>query len=128
MELGSGWGQLAIDLARQNPQRQVIGYEMSLIPFCISSLRNRFFGPPNLAFKREDFFNAPLEEAGVLVCYLFPGAMSRLAESLPKETEQALFMISNTFRLPGFEADEMHELTDLYRTRIYRYSIPVKGR
>ena len=125
-ELGSGWGQLAIDLARQNPQRDVVGYEMSLLPYLYARLSRRALGVANVSFRRENFFNAPLQEAPVWICYLYPGAMTRLAESLSIMDDRTVLIISNTFRLPGFEAEHTLELNDLHRTYVYRYLIQSK--
>jgi len=39
-----------------------------------------------------------------------------------------MVIISNTFRLPGWQPDEVVELDDLYRTRVYRYVVGRKGK
>jgi hypothetical protein len=33
VDLGSGWGNFVIRIAKQYPHRQVIGYELSLLPW-----------------------------------------------------------------------------------------------
>jgi tRNA G46 methylase TrmB len=38
IDLGSGWGNFVIRIAKKNPHRQVIGYELSLLPWITSTL------------------------------------------------------------------------------------------
>ena len=75
IDLGSGWGSFVIALARKYPDREIIGYELSSVPYYFSSLLKQFMGLDNLKLKREDFLRAELSCASVLVCYLFPGGM-----------------------------------------------------
>ena len=78
-------------------------------------------------FQRQDFFQAQLQEAGVLVCYLYPGAMERLAEILDSMDQTRPALISNTFRLPGFNADHTQQLNDIHGSYIYRYDRPTES-
>ncbi len=74
----------------------------------------------NLQLRREDFLQADLGRAGVLLCDLFPRGMQELAHKLRGEAAHPM-VVSNTFALPSFEPDEVTQLQDLYRTRIYVY-------
>jgi hypothetical protein len=120
VDLGSGWGTLAIACARAWPERTVIGYELSWLPWLVSMLFKHLLRLPNLELRREDFFHADLRHAAVLLCYLFPRGMQELAHKLRSEAAHPL-VISNTFALPSFEPDEVVQLHDLYRTRIFLY-------
>ncbi len=120
MDLGSAWGSLAIAFARAHPQRQVIGYELSFLPWLVSLAWARLAGLSNLRFHRADFRQAELGSAAVLLCYLFRRGMQELANQLSHEASRPL-LISNTFALPSTPADEVITLDDLYRTRIYVY-------
>ena len=121
IELGSGWGGMAIDLARRYPDAHVVGYELSLLPLWVSRLARWRPGCENLHFVRVDFLEAPLHEADVLVCYLHPGSMKRLAPRLARTLKPGAILVSHTFRLPGWTPERTVDLSDLYRTRIYRY-------
>jgi len=121
-ELGSGWGGLALSVASRRPEARVVGYELSLLPWAWSTGVARLIGRRSIDFVRRDFFDADLDDTDVVLCYLFPGAMERLAERL-KDLKAGSVIISNTFRLPGWEPDEVIELNDLYRTRVYRYIV-----
>jgi hypothetical protein len=120
-ELGSGWGTLAIPLARAHPKRDIVCYELSTIPWLFSVLRARLSGAANLVMRRGDFFQADLSEAQVVVCYLYPGGMTQLQPKLERELSPGAVVLSNTFALPGWKAEEEVKLDDLYRTPVYRY-------
>ncbi|MGC6419349.1 MAG: hypothetical protein ACON3Z_19660 [Bradymonadia bacterium] len=122
-ELGSGWGGLAAALSRAHPQQQVIGIELSWLPWLYSTTIHKLVGPKNLEFKRGDFLNVDLSPAAAVVCYLHPKGMDNLAKKLTADAVTDVTIISNTFRLPGHEPVASMTMTDLYQTRIYRYEI-----
>lgn len=121
MELGSGWGHLLLPLARRCPRATIIGYELSPIPFLITRLRVRIFGLRSVQLRRKDFFDESLREATLVVCYLHPGAMDRLARKLADELAPNALILSSTFALPGWEPLRIQRAADLYRTPIYTY-------
>lgn len=114
LELGSGWGTLALALAKKYPNAQVIGYETSHIPYLFSLFLRR----KNLTFIKKDFFKEPLN-ASLAVCYLYPKAMQRLKEKLEKEGR--IRIITHTFAINGWKANKIVEVNDLYKTNIYSY-------
>jgi len=122
VELGSGWGGVARAAARRRPGAKIVAYELSLLPWLWSMGIALLAGYQRVTFVRRDFFEAELGEADVVLCYLFPGAMDRLSERL-SDLNVGSVVISNTFRLPGWEPDEVVELDDLYRTPVYRYVV-----
>ena len=121
LELGSGWGGLALALAQRYPRAQVVGYELSLLPYLYSRLASRRAGCRNLQLERADFFAAAMGEADIVVCYLHHEAMSRLAPLLAEKLAPGALVVSNTFQLPGWTPEATVQLTDMYRNRLYRY-------
>lgn len=120
VEPGSGWGSLAVPLARRFPKATVIGYELSPVPLFCSRLR-RLGRCANLRLHRADFRAVPLADADLVVCYLFPGAMRALDEKLRRELRPGARVISNTFALPNRKPVRVHRLPDIYATPIYIY-------
>lgn len=118
-ELGSGWGGLARALARRCPKAQVIAVEASRVPWAFSALLQRVRPLPNLRIVRGDFFEQPLADADVLVCYLFTGGMQKLAERV--KLKSGAVLVSSTFALPGRVADDTVRASDLYSSPVYRY-------
>ena len=123
IDLGSGWGNFVIPMARRNPQRQIIGYELSLLPWLSSTLLKKVFGLKNLTLYRQNFLNANLPTAAVLVCYLYPMAMDRIKRKLMLEQPKIDFLISNNFALPSCQAIKVIPLDDFYKSPIYFYKI-----
>jgi precorrin-6B methylase 2 len=125
-DLGSGWGNLAFPLARSFPQAAIRGIELSLLPWAVSRIRASLFGPSNLDIQRGNFQDISLGEAEVIVCYLFPGAMTSLKTKFENELKPNTLIVSNTFRLAGWEPEEIITLDDIHHTPIYRYRVPAK--
>ena len=123
VDLGSGWGTLAIACARRHPGRTVVGYELSWVPWAVSCLLKQLLRLPNLSFRRADFRQADLSNASVLLCYLFPRGMRGLADQLQAQGLRPALLVSNTFALPSVPADEVLRLDDLYRTPVYIYRL-----
>ena len=124
LELGSGWGDLAFALADHCPRARVVAYELSPLPYAFARLRQRLAPRPNLRFVREDFFGASFAQASVIVCYLYPGAMSRLAPRFLVEPAPGTRLLSHTFALRGWTPRRTLVVDDLYRTPIYLYEVP----
>lgn len=120
-ELGAGWGTLAFPIARLYPQAQVIGYESSLIPYLFCKLRLAYTPVPNLSFRRQNFFNADLSDASLVVCYLYPGAMHKLKLKFQDELSPSATIATHTFTLPGWKPIYQEVVNDLYNTIIYHY-------
>lgn len=121
IDLGSGWGNLVIRIAKSNPQRQVIGYELSLLPWLTSIAVKKILGLKNLSLYRQNFYHVKLPNASVLVCYLYPEAMEKINHKLHLEQPNINFIISNNFALPSQQADKIVTLNDFYKSPIYLY-------
>jgi len=125
-DLGSGWGNIVIPIAKKYPQRQVIGYELSLLPWLTSTLLKKLLGLKNLTLYRQNFYNADLSGASVLVCYLYPQAMDKIKNKLLLEQTTVDFIISNNFALPSCQPYKVLQLDDFYQSPIYLYKIDKK--
>lgn len=126
IDLGSGWGNLVFVLARSFPQTKIKGIELSPIPWAVSQLIALFSPFGNLKIERGNFRDTNLREASVVVCYLFPEGMAYLKNKFERELKPDTLIISNTFRLAGWEPEEIITLDDIYQTPIYRYRIPTQ--
>ncbi len=123
LELGAGWGTLAFALADRCPRARVVAFELSPLPFVFCWLRQRLAPRPNLELRRQDFFRASFSGASLVVCYLFPGAMTRLAPKLLAELAPGTRVLSHTFALRGWLPLRTLVVDDLYRTPIYLYAV-----
>jgi hypothetical protein len=128
LDLGAGWGTLAIAAARRHPDRTVIGYELSWCPWLVACALARMSGLRNLSFRREDFLRAELPQAGAWLCYLHRRAMRGLDAQLQIPEARPGLLVSNTFALRSHVAQHVRRLDDLYRTPIYLYRWSADGR
>lgn len=123
IECGSGWGGLLVALARRYPDRRVIGYELSLLPWLYSAILCRLLGLTNVEIYRRDFLKADLSGVSLICCYLYPGGMQHLADKLAAEPQPGVVLISNTFALPGHDPVRTVSLEDLHRSSICIYRL-----
>jgi hypothetical protein len=110
-ELGAGWGNLAQALARRFPDRSVVAYEISPLPYLVARAWLALSPRPNLTLIRRDFFRADLGDAALVCCYqreLRPGAL----------------VVSNSFLVPGWEPEATRTSDDQYGTPVYLYRRP----
>lgn len=128
VDLGAGWGTLTIAVACRHPNCQIDSYEVSFIPWIVMSVRIWLRQLKNVRVVHEDFFTNPLDEASVVICYLYPGAMKKLKSKFEKELRMGTLIISNTFAIPGWKPQRVYILEDLYRTPIYVYRIEKKDK
>jgi len=123
IDLGSGWGNFVVRMAKRNPQRQIVGYELSILPWITSVLLKKTLGLNNLTLYRKNFYDANLSNASVLICYLYPEAMNKINNKLIVENPNVGFLISNNFALPSWQPKQTLLLDDFYKSPIYLYDI-----
>ncbi len=122
-EMGSGWGTLAFPAARKLKNCQFIGYENSFFPYFFSKIRLFFFPLPNLKIYWKNFYDMPLNDASLVICYLFPGAMTKLKDKFQNELKPHTLVISNTFAISSWTPIKIEKIRDVYNTNIYVYEI-----
>jgi hypothetical protein len=127
IEAGSGWGTLALYLARYCPSWRIMGIENSPVPLWISKLILRFISKitgafhDRVSFKSGDIYSFSYKEADIIVCYLYPDAMKRLSAILNQQLVPDARVISVCFALPGWQPKHVVTCGDLYHTKIYVY-------
>jgi hypothetical protein len=123
IDLGSGWGNVVIRLAKHYPNRQIIGYELSFLPWLTSRVLKKLLGLSNLTLHRKNFYHARFPSNSILICYLFPQAMQQINDKLRREKSSINMLISNNFALPSWQADKTVRINDFYRSYIYCYQL-----
>ncbi|MBN3727395.1 SAM-dependent methyltransferase [Burkholderia sp. Ac-20379] len=94
-ELGSGWGSLAIALARAFPQAEIRGIELSPLPYWVSRLRARTL--TNLTLRRANFLDCDLSDAHAVTCYLMIKPMRAIAALLDRSVRPGTPVVSLSF-------------------------------
>ncbi|WP_263079311.1 hypothetical protein [Endozoicomonas sp. Mp262] len=122
-ELGCGWGTLLPLLLKTYPNNNILAYERSFLPRSIAKLIGHFYYP-SIKITKQDFFQADLSKAGLIVCYLYPKAMEKLASHFKNTLPDDCWVISHTFRIPGWHPVKTLKANDLYKTPLYLYRTP----
>lgn len=94
-ELGCGFGDLALALARAFPQAKVVGLEVSPVPAWIARLRS--LRMPGLTIYRKDYTQTSLNDADVVTAYLMIGAAARLAPVLDQQLRPDTKVVASMF-------------------------------
>jgi SAM-dependent methyltransferase len=121
IDLGSGYGQLAAMLAREMPQANLVGIEISPAPWLFSWLRQKLTGPSNASFRRTDFFAYDISRADVVIVFLTENIIDRVTEKLRNELKPGAYVIANETPLHSdWQPAEIVEL-DFMKIKIYLY-------
>jgi len=94
-DLGSGWGDLVLNLAQAFPERDIIGIEYSFLPYWVSLWRTRHL--ERVKIIRGNFFNQSLEDAAAIFCYLMIGPMPKVAKWLDQQLTRQTPVITLAF-------------------------------
>lgn len=121
VDLGSGWGTLVASFAGKYPERRVIGYEMSYVPYIFSLALRKILGRENIFLYHRDYLEADLSGAVLLICYLSPDGMRLLREKLEEDELGDVLIISNTFAFPSCRPARVVRLNNMYKTPVYTY-------
>lgn len=122
VEVGSGWGGLALRIARSNPEKRVIGIEASAVPLLVSRARRAVrSAPENVEFRHADFRSMEIEPRTAYVCYLAPPAMRSVRELVENGAREGVVVVSALFAVPGWEPVNTRTARDVHATTIYVY-------
>lgn len=133
IEAGSGWGTLGLEVIRHCPGKRLTGIENSSLPLWFSQLLTVLFTRflpaagsreslrKRVYFKRGDIYKYSYGDADIVLCYLFPRAMKRLAEKFKQELPPGAVVISVCFALPGRQPIRTITCKDRLRTKVYVY-------
>ena len=106
-DLGSGLGGVLSRLARARPDGKYFGIENAPLPFAVGWAR--CLGLSNCVMKWGSFEKADLAAFDFVYAYLSPVPMPALYEKAKREMKQGSLLISNSFDVPGGDADEVVE-------------------
>lgn len=121
-DLGAGLGGPALGLARRRPDARITGVEASLLPWLICRLRA--IGRRNLHIRLGDIFAHDLAGYDLVYAFLSPEPMPRLWAKVCAELPPGSLFVSNTFAVPGVEAERTIVLPGRADARLLIYRIP----
>lgn len=108
LDLGAGTGTVLRRLSRRRPDLYLTGIEQALLPWLIGwvTLSKR------VNWQRGDYMGLNLAHYDVVYAFLSPAAMPALWEKARAEMRPHSLLISNTFAVPGVDADIELALND----------------
>lgn len=119
-DLGSGFGGTLLALARARSDANFVGIETAPLPFAVSWLRLFLSGlSGRLSFVYGDYHRQDLSAFDVVYCFLSPVPMPEVYAKARCEMRPGTLLISNSFTVPDHAADDVVEVADWRRTRLY---------
>ena len=107
-DLGSGDGRIIINAAKKYPIKKAIGIEISPFFYLISWLQILLAGlGSKVKVKLANFYKVNLSDANVVICYLFPKEMKKLADKFQKELKPDTRVVSLAFPIVNWQPEKI---------------------
>ena len=119
IDLGSGLGGTLSRLAKAYPQGHFVGVESAPLTFLLCRLR--CLPQPNCRVYLRSFWRESLAPYDVVYCFLSPAPMPALWNKACAEMRGEALLISNSFEVPGVDAEEVVPLDDWRHSRLLVY-------
>ncbi len=107
IDLGSGLGGVVSRLSEEKPMGRFVGVESAPFPYLFG--KTRCIHLSNCEMKWGNYEKVDLSGYDYVYAYLSPVPMPRLYEKARREMKKGSLFISNSFSVPGLEADEVVE-------------------
>jgi len=106
-DLGCGDGRVLVEAVKKY-NCYGIGYELVFFYYVLARLRAKFSGEERrIEIRLKNIFQADLENADVIFCFLTPGLMKKIGELLKeKKLKKGTRIISYAFSIKGMEPVE----------------------
>lgn len=104
IDIGSGFGGLALHLAALRPDSTIAGIELAPLPWLGSRLR-ALLQHSRARFLRGDYLGLDFGDYDVVFAYLSPAAMPALWEKAHSEMRSGTLLLSFEFAIPGHAPD-----------------------
>jgi SAM-dependent methyltransferase len=111
IDIGSGLGGFAIDLAARRLDAHVDGIELAPLPWLASRVAARLRGS-RARFILGDYDNLDFARYDAIFCYLSPAAMSALYRKAAREMRPGSMLMSYEFTIAERPADDSIVLTE----------------
>jgi len=121
LDLGAGLGSTTVPLADRLPDSHFTGYENAPLTWLIGRVLS--LGRPNIRWRWDDLWQAPLGEFDVVYAFLSPVPMAALWQKAKAEMQPGSLFISNTFPVPGEVPDQVIEVDCMPPRPLYCYQI-----
>jgi SAM-dependent methyltransferase len=117
-DLGSGDGRTLLAAAKAGAKAE--GFEISLLPYLIAKVREKFANTktrPQTHFK--DFWHIDLSQADVVYIFLMPAVREKMKEKMERELRPGTRVICYVWPMLGWTETEIDNLPDRPKLRLY---------
>ena len=121
IDLGAGIGSVARPLAQTRPDLHVTGVENAPATWLVGYLRTRRLG--NCEWRWGDIWRTNLAAYDVVYAFLSPAPMPDLWAKVEREMAPGSLLVSNSFAVPGIDANAIVDVGDARQTRLYCYRV-----
>jgi precorrin-6B methylase 2 len=121
-DIGSGYGSLMFRLAKAFPERKIIGYEASIVPYVVSCIVAFAFRYKNVEIVFGDAFKnikKRPEKLSSATAYLSSKYSNNMKAVLTDSIEN--IFISNTYEIADLKAVEESGVLDIFKSKLYVY-------
>lgn len=119
LDLGCGLG--GVVRALDGEGRQARGVENAPAVYLAARLMSLLTGRGKI--RRGDLWKADVSQEDVVYAFLSPAPMAALWQKLSSEMKPGSLFVSNSFAVPDVDPDEIWELSDSRKTRLFLYPI-----
>jgi len=119
VDLGSGLGGVVRSLDGEG--RHAMGVESAPMVWLVSAVLSKLERRGEIL--RQDIWSADLSDQDVVYTFLSPEPMPGVYGKAKVEMKPGSLLVSNSFSVPGVEPDEVWELSDGRKTRLYLYEM-----
>lgn len=109
IDLGCGFGDLLIHLAKERPNGRFTGIEIGFLPFLVSLLRSILLKNVSIRFK--SIWNVKLGDYSYVYAFLAPPPMGKLYAKCKGEMPQGTTLLVNSFPVPDVEPDLVENIS-----------------
>lgn len=119
-DIGSGDGSILIEAAKSGAK--CIGFEIALLPYCISLVR-RVFSPhrKNISIQYRNFWNQNFREATAMYIWLTPPPMPKLKKKIDEECLPGTRIVARVWPMENWKTETTDKAEK--RTTLYYYII-----
>ncbi len=121
IDIGSGLGDLILNMAKHRPDCEFTGIEIAPLPWLISALRALLLRS-KAKFLYKSYFNMSLAPYDIVFAYLSPAAMPALWDKASVEMRNGTLLICHEFEIPNIKPDQSLKL-DKTQLTTYLYLI-----
>lgn len=119
VDLGAGLGGPLLTLSAARPDGEFVGCETAPLSWLVARLR--LAGRSNVRLMFASLWSLDLGGFDVVYAFLSPTPMRKLYEKAAKEMKPGSILVSNSFPVPGVDADAVVELDDRRGTHLFVY-------